>query len=71
MSDVFPLLYAVLVRRFVCPSSSRSKQCAPTCAMGVQHDAAETMNELFDVDLEGSIGYFKVPAAHQNGSRAF
>lgn len=33
--------------------------------MGVQHDAAETMDELFDVDLERSIGYFKVSAANE------
>ncbi|CAM9499807.1 unnamed protein product [Sphacelaria rigidula] len=39
---------------------TNSTHCAPNCTMGVQLDALETMNELFDVELETSIGYHKI-----------
>lgn len=35
------------------------------CPMGVQHDALETMNDLFDEELEASIGYYKVFQQHE------
>lgn len=39
---------------------TNSTHCAPMCPMGKQHDAVETLNELFDEELEASIGYHKI-----------